>query len=409
MEKFERAKKYVCYILIGAVSLLVLVPLVKVIGTAAGMFLVFFYAGKQAEKDDYKLVPNSQFIGKEIKIAPFATVYKMSKYARWRDDYLYVMVGKPTDASSESQSVSAKRDLKGYLNLRVVEVRISASFNRTTQKTCILQNKLSLDEKFTMACQNLIHASQITRLYDEAVSELETTGSAYIALQRHEKDAFRKPIFKVGWFKVYKVVNSDELLSLITQDALGRPYELIFSNLPFHFKERGRVHETRISKIYIAEAAPYTMDIDLSNDGPQEELVEYFQKNELPGEIESWIQTRQPASFKNRWALRVIIMEMQRIINRAEVSETDSKYVFKRHQALRSCLSEIYERDAFLNDFRELEEFYLREPNRLKRWSDLKQLAAKDPIQIEEGGCGRLIAPTAFSEGVIVNTPKDAK
>lgn len=320
----------------------------------------------RAENKNFTEVVNSKYIGTKVRVAPFATFYRMKNYAGWRDKYLHIMVGEPEEKFIEKKHTPLMSS-NGVFELTVIEVRYQAHGYGQLDEVCIMKNDHMKNEVFSEDCDQVSYVNAVTDFYETAKAELKSKGSAFISVKkRYNKPKLFRRYFDVNNFEVFKVKNEAELLMLLVDRKDSGSYDYLHAKEPSLFLGRDRPNELQLSYMYVS-------DQDHRDWNPSRPLAmtfsEYMLSNQIPQDVEDWISSNFKEFFEDRWALRIAAIEMQRLTRDLEIIKGESsEYAFSRYEDLIACLKVFFKSGNSETHFNELITVFKKDVIRASEW-----------------------------------------
>lgn len=181
----------------------------------------------------------SSYIGREVKVAPFAGIDKTLQ------DSFYISTRAEAQNSHRGEG-EISPPLGEYTSFQVHEVKLRSGGLFNIHQVCILGNSKSLKLLILEDCVELAKVDAVTKFFLEAEIEIKKFGSAYVSLNVPINGEFSyesmKPILNEGKVLTYKVSSRTELVELITPKdlAFDHYYWIMEESKPMLVKNRAK-------------------------------------------------------------------------------------------------------------------------------------------------------------------------
>lgn len=323
-------KKPKNYLLIWSLGLfLITLPLLGQMYVLAGILSV---QAIHSAIFDSRSVSNSEYIGKEVRLAPFTVVTKMENYDGWRDEYNYIFANRPELANQPR--------LNEFTTFRVIDEKTKSSVLNSAKKICILENPKKQNQKISIHCEDIHHINEVTKVVYKLTKELEAKGKVYAASTADRQDSKLKPVLKINDFIVFEINNKEELKELVAPNkdqSDSYEYLMRFTHL-IPLTEAEVFDEVAQSKIFIHYFGGYWHE-DLFG---YSEFENYVKNNMTVPDMEKWLMENH-TSDKDRWAIRSILSIVQQGLSlENKLDDYKATEFVKGLEASKVCVAKYY-------------------------------------------------------------------
>lgn len=181
----------------------------------------------------------SNYIDREVKVAPFAVLYKKSRTSgEFKSNYLYLSTGAIAHhflRDSKDSGIS----LDNYSKFKVVDVKLWTSELIRIDELCLMKNPDISDFAILEDCENISKIDEVTKLFQEAELDIKKFGSTYLTVDKEYASELLTPVLESIDSKTYKVNSREQLVGLLTHKDLPLDdYSWIMHAHPLLIKDR---------------------------------------------------------------------------------------------------------------------------------------------------------------------------